>query len=226
MSKGNRKRSNVSKTKKAVKIDTLPNKVTDTAIKNVAAQFDVPILNDTHVQMMKESVSLAANVQKLIKQQQMKETQVHQGKKLIQELKEGKVKAPLMHKRGENLFVPIYDINMLIKAVDEENSAIKQSIDITEGQLSHWYDEYVSSLIRQYNMLKSILKDKAEVTSISNHTRGAGEAKKAEEEAFIKKFDLENASDADLQEVKKAVKEAREVNSNASSTRKQGKENS
>jgi len=229
MAEGNRKRSNKGKktTKTSVKKAEKPGvtrvqRVKDTKIPNVAAQFDVQILQPGQVQMMKEAVNISNTVGKLINQQQKMHNQVYQAKQLLADMKSGKIKTPLMQKVGEALFIPIYDINQLAKTMENEQRIINETISTNTGQLSHWYDEYVSSLVRLYHALDSLLGDHKDVKSISGHTKGLSKGKEAEEKKFIKDFDLENPED--VKAAKKAVKEA--VKANERATSKSGKKDS
>lgn len=227
MTKGQRKRSNkkttTKKTKGSSKKET-SKKSTNVVAKNVLKNFAVKPLKQEQVSILKESVELSNRLAKLINQQQQKHNHLAMSKSYAKRLRKGDVKAPVMKQVAGNIFETIDDLSELADMIDNENDEIEKSIDIVHGQLSHWYDEYVDSLVRDYLMLKKLLGkilDEEKVSDVKGHYRGIGkEAKQAEEKAFMKEFDAQNLSEDDKKEIRKLVK------NNASTPRKSGKKDS
>jgi len=223
MTKGQRKRSN-KKTSTTKKTTTKKVKSSNIVPKKVIDDFTVKPLSQEQVQIMKESVDLSNRFAKLLKQQQQKYSHLAMSEAYVKKLRSGKVEAPVMKQISGNLFETISDLDDLADRIEKENVEVQKSIDIVEGQLSHWYDEYVDALVRNFLMYKKLLGkilDEEKVSDVKGHYRGVGkQAKKAEEKSFVKEFDAQNLSDEDKAEIKKLVKK------NASSSGKSGKKDS
>jgi len=224
MAKGTRKRSNTSSKKTATKKKSCKSGSCK-AVKSVIKEYAVQPFKPEQVQILKETVNLSNRFAKLINQQQQKYNHMAMSKDYVKRLRDGKVNTPIMKQVAGNIFETIDDPDELADLIEKENEDIEQSIDIVEGQMSHWYDEYVDSLIRSFLMQKQLLQKvlgNTDIKDIKGHYKHATtkEAKKAEEKSFVKQFDAENLTDEDKAEIKKLVKK------NGMPSRKSGKENS
>lgn len=226
MTKGQRKRSNkkttTKKTKDSSKKESKPKACV--VAKNVLDDFAVKPLKQEQVSILKESVDLSNRLAKLVNQQQKKYNHLAMSRQYTKKLRDGKVNSPVMKQVAGNIFETITDLKSLADMIDKENDEIEKSIDVVQGQISHWYDEYVDSLVRDYLMLKKLLGkilDEEKVSDVKGHYRGIGkQAKQAEEKAFVKEFDAQNLTEEDKKEIKKLVEK------NASTSGKSGKEDS
>lgn len=225
MAKGQRKRSNKKSSKPKTKV--VKKEATD-AVPNALDELAVKVYKQTEVNILKESVDLSNRVAKLLNEKQKKLNHLAASKRYVKKLRAGRVNAPLLKKVSGNIFETIDDLNLLADKIEEENKDIKDSIEILDGQISHWYDEYLDARIRAFLMEKQalapILKERG-IKRVQGHYHGVSpESKKAEEKSFIKQFDAQNLSNEDKKELKETMKKA--VNSNAVSRRKSGKKNS
>lgn len=239
MAKGQRKRSNKKKSSsKKVKASkpkacscgkfNCNGSCKNEEVPNALDELAVKVYKQTEVNILKQSVDLSNRVAKLLNEKQKKLNHLAASKRYVKKLREGKVNVPLLRKVSGNIFETITDLEELADRIEEENKDIADSVEILDGQISHWYDEYLDARIRAFLMekqaLEPILKERS-IKNVQGHYHGvSGESKKAEEKSFIKQFDAENLSKEDKKELQQTMKKA--VKANAVSRRKQGKKNS
>ena len=224
MTQGKRKRSNKKTNKKEVKPKVCKGGTCNNAVPNALDELQVKVYKQTEVNILKEAVDLSNRVAKLLNEKQKKLNHLAASERYVKKLRDGEVNAPLLKKVSGNIFETIDDLDVLADKIEKENKDIKDSVEILDGQINHWYDEYLDARMRAFLMEKQALDPLLESRSIKNvqgHYHGvSSKSKQAEEKSFIKEFDAENLSDDDKAEIKKAVKK------NAVPRRKQGKKNS
>lgn len=175
-------------------------------VKNTVYQdFPIRPLNNNDSAMVKDMFSLSNNFAALMKKYSDTELQSKASKKFIIEIKEKKVRGPLMIRASPNVFIPMHDMAKASENISKEVVLIEKENILTRGQIEHRYEEYIDSLIRFKRILTALIGDK-ELTTLSGHR--SGNPKSVEESKIIFQKEFEKMSEIELQKMPEEVKEA------------------
>jgi len=206
-----RKRSNPSK--KVKKETTSP--IFDP--RAVLSKYKIQPISQYHANMMQDIVKLSNKFSQTVKQESDRQMVLQKMEINVKKMKEGIIKPPLMEKISENISVPRYDIDNIMKEYEHDIKIIRKSLVIIEGQTSHWYDEYRDAIVRLKQMLEAFIGEDIEAKNVTGTRQGlSAKSQELEEEIFTTEFE-KKVEDLTLDD-KKKIKNAMKVN-NASQTR-------
>lgn len=175
-------------------------------VKNTIYQdFPIRPLNNNDSAMVKDMFSLSNNFAALMKKYSDVELQSRASKKFMVEIKEKKVRGPLMIRASPNVFIPMHDMTKASENISKEVVLIEKENILTRGQIEHRYEEYIDSLIRFKRILTALIGDK-ELTTLSGHR--TGNPKSVEESQIIFQKEFDKMSEIELKKMPEEVKEA------------------
>lgn len=172
---------------------------------SIYTDFPIRPLNNADSNMVKDMFALSNNFAGLMKKFSDTTLQERASLKFVDELKDGKIKGPLMIRASPNVFIPMRDMKKAAENITKEVGLIKKENVATRGQIEHRYEEYIDALIRFKRILTALIGDK-ELTTLSGHR--TDDPKSEEEAKIIFQKEFEQLSNIELQKVPEEVKEA------------------